>query len=228
VLAGSVTTALAAALPWTARRELDPSGIDPQARAGHAPGPVGDQARAAILLPLAGLLPLLLLAGVLAGCGSTPTATDASVTPTGATGPATRPPSPEHTAPGTVGDLAARLGQEWPGYATAWGSVVANRGGWDCVQATATWTPTELDPLSVLTPGTVLMCWGPAHPELGGEVPGVTMLVLDNMGTVSIAESGLRFPVLNPNGADLPAGLTCAELLGPVARSIAGARFWAI
>ena len=82
VLAGSVTTALAAALPWTARRELDQSAIDPQARAGHAPGPVGDQARAAILLPLAGLLPLLLLAGVLAGQSPT-TTRSAATTPLG-------------------------------------------------------------------------------------------------------------------------------------------------
>jgi hypothetical protein len=46
-------------------------------------------------------------------------------------------------------------------------------------------------------------------------VPGVTVLVLDDGGTVSIAESGNRFPALNPYAADLPPGLTCSQLLEP-------------
>jgi hypothetical protein len=43
----------------------------------------------------------------------------------------------------------------------------------------------------------------------------VTVLVLDEMGEVSIAESGNRFPALNPYVPDLPAGLTCRQLLDP-------------
>ncbi|MCU0301272.1 MAG: hypothetical protein MUF35_06660 [Candidatus Nanopelagicales bacterium] len=215
VLAGAAVTALAAALPWAARRDLDQARRCPRASAGPVPGAVSHQGRAAVLL-------VGVLAGVLAGCGPTPTSTDASSgpteassTPTEASAPAASPSSPGETAALTVGDLASRLEQEWPGYAEVWGSVPADPGRWDCVQARSSGPPAALDPQSAVVPGTVIACSGPPHPELGGEVPVVTVLVLDDLGTVSIAESGNRFPVLHPYGAGLPAGLTCAELLEP-------------
>jgi hypothetical protein len=49
----------------------------------------------------------------------------------------------------------------------------------------------------------------------GGEVPGVTVLVLDDAGTVGLAEGGNNYPLLHPYAPDLPAGLSCSRLLEP-------------
>jgi hypothetical protein len=73
-----------------------------------------------------------------------------------------------------------------------------------------------------LTAGSIATCI-PSPPPTDGEIPMVTVLVLDDAGTYAAAHSGLDHLLLNPGERDrpsaseppVPPGLNCTNLLAP-------------
>lgn len=182
---------------------------------------VGGVGRAAAVVLLAALL--------LVGCGSSPTVEESLPSPTpvsGATGGSPAEPTasasptsgPSPTVAGlTLGRLAGRIAGEWPAYQARWDGQADVGGGWSCEETSGIGPPVSSAPEHTLDTGVVAVCRPQPPSPHGGEVPVVTVLVLDDQATVSIAEGGLRFPLLHPNviGMDIPSGLNCSQLLAP-------------
>jgi hypothetical protein len=117
----------------------------------------------------------------------------------------------------TFGQLDSRIAEEWPAYQARRDGQADVGGGWSCEETNGTGAPVATSPDRTLGAGMVAVCRPQPPSPQGGEVPVVTVLVLDDQGTVSIAEGGLRFPLLHPNviGMDVPSGLNCSQLLAP-------------
>jgi hypothetical protein len=172
---------------------------------------------------------LLLVTVLLVGCGSSPTVEESLPSPTpvpGATGSSLAEPTgsasptsgPSPTVAGlTLGQLATRVAEEWPAYQARWDGQADMGGSWSCEETSGIGPPVAGAPDHALDAGVVAVCRPQPPSPQGGDVPVVTVLVLDDQGTVSIAEGGLRFPLLHPNviGMDFPSGLNCSQLLAP-------------
>jgi hypothetical protein len=89
---------------------------------------------------------------------------------------------------------------------------------WAC-QAATTATGSTPAPPATLTAGSIAQC-RPATLPADGEYPVTTVLVLDDAGTFTAAQSGIAHPLLSPGLMDtlprpIPPGLNCTDLLAP-------------
>ncbi len=133
-----------------------------------------------------------------AGTTASPDATSPSVTSTAGTSTSTS----TSTGALSLSQIASDLAGEWPDPSISWACEPFATGS--------------------LGPGSIATC-RPVPLPGEGEYPVVTALVLDERGTVAMAESGVRFPLLYPSDpmaanlvpGPVPAGLDCTELLAP-------------
>lgn len=148
---------------------------------------------------------MALLVFLLAGCGSDHNGPDGSAAST------------SQQATLTVETLGARIadmlstsklvvgGESYPDWSCAAGAVSVGQ------------QESEAVTTGPLAAGSVATC-RPSPVPNEGEHPVVTVLVLDDGGSVSVAESGLAFPLLFPTrpmgvGEEIPSGSNCTDLL---------------
>ena len=109
-------------------------------------------------------------------------------------------PTTTTTPPLTLESLEVRLTQEWPTAAagSSWGPVT-----WACETVTG----------GPLLTGSVVKCL-PADVPAEGQHPIITVLILDEVGTFAVSQSGIVYPMLDPETvvSTLGPGRLCREI----------------
>lgn len=136
--------------------------------------------------------------------GTSPTTTTVGVTATSTIATTTTEPVTSTTGTAvSLEEFENRIHQEWPG--TVPSEMWETPDSWACEQITS-------DP--TLGKGSVAKCVPATIGE--GEYPVLTVLVLDDAGTIAVSQAGLPYDVLNADRIvdQLGAGLFCRDILG--------------